>query len=194
MRRSEWLGNSISISLFLLLAAASWGLNQYLQLGRTGQAPTADAGPNAVIDNPKIVRTDARGQAQYRLNAKRIVHNERNDLSVIDQPVMVSLSADRPKTTVWADQAMATHQQNQIDLQGNVVIERGAFDGQPPARITTPRATVLVREEQATTDAPVLVQRGLSTLEGIGMRFDQKTQKIEIISESRMVMPKEKRQ
>mgnify|MGYP003352997408 CR=1 FL=1 len=28
----------------------------------------------------------------------------------------------------------------------------------------------------------VLVQRGLSTLQGIGMRFDQKTQKIEIVT------------
>lgn len=194
MRQSEWLGNSISIGLFLILAAASWGLNQYLQLGRSGQGSMAGTGPSAVIENPKIVRTDARGHAQYRLTAKRIEHDDGHDRSVIDQPIMVSLSADRPKTTIVADQAVATNQQNQIDLEGNVMIQREAFDGQPPAKITTPRATVLLQEEQATTDAPVLVQRGLSTLQGIGMRFDQKTQKIEIISESRMVMPKEKRE
>ncbi len=194
MRQSEWLGNSVSISLFIILAAASWGLNQYLQRGRTGPAPTADSGPNAIIDNPKIIRTDAQGHAQYRLDAKQIVHSQQGDRSMIEQPVMVSLAADRPKTTLRADQAVATDQQNQIDLQGNVVIQRDAFDGQPPARITAPRATVFVREERAITDAPVLVQRGLSTLQGVGMRFDQKTQKIEIVSESRMVMPKEKRQ
>ena len=194
MRQSEWLGNSISIGIFLALAATSWGLNQYIQRGRPGQGIQGDSGPNAIIENPKIIRTDARGQAQYRLDAKRIVHSQQSDRSVIDEPVMVSLSVDRPKTTLWADQAVATDQQNQIDLQGNVVIQRDAFDGQPPAKITTSRATVFVHEERAMTDAPVLVQRGLSTLQGIGMRFDQKTQKIEIVSESRMVMPKEKRQ
>lgn len=194
MRQSEWLGNSISIGLFMILAAASWGLTQYLQRGRFPQGPLGDAGPNAVIENPKIIRTDARGEAQYRLDAKRIIHTERSDRSVIDQPVMVSLTTGRPKTTIVADQAITTDQQNRIDLQGNVIIARDAFDGQPAARITTPRATVLVHEEQATTDAPVLVQRGLSTLQGIGMHFDQKTQKIEIVSESRMIMPKEKRQ
>lgn len=194
MRQPEWLGNSVSIGLFLMLAAASWGLNQYLQLGRGGQGPVAGTGPNAVIENPKIVRTDARGQAQYRLTAKRIEHDDGRDRSVIDQPIMVSLLSDRPKTTIVADQAVATNHQNQIDLEGNVVIQREAFDGQPPAKITTPRATLLLQEERATTDAPVLVQRGLSTLQGIGMRFDQKTQKIEIVSESRMVMPKEKRE
>lgn len=194
MRQPEWLGNSISIGLFAVLAAASWGLNQYLQRGRYAQGPMADSGPNAVIENPKIIRTDARGNAQYRLDAKRIVHSQQSDRSVIDQPVMISLTADRPRTSMWADQAVATNQQNQIELEGNVIITRDAFDGQPPAKITTSRATVFVQEERATTDAPVLVQRGLSTLQGIGMRFDQKTQRIEIVSESRMVMPKEKRQ
>ncbi|MFZ9481023.1 MAG: LPS export ABC transporter periplasmic protein LptC, partial [Burkholderiaceae bacterium] len=57
--------------------------------------------------------------------------------------------------------------------------------------ITTSKATLWIDEERADTDAPVFVQRGLSTLQGVGMRFDQKTQRIDIISESRMVVPKE---
>jgi len=194
VRQPEWLGNGISIGLFTLLAAASWGLNEYLQRSRPNSAVVNEAAPNAVIENPRIIRTDAKGHAQYRLDAKRITFIERADRSVIDQPVLVSLGTDRPKTFIWADQAISTNQQNQIDLQGNVMIQRDAFDSQPRANITTSRATLFVQEERAVTDAPVLVQRGLSTLQGVGLRFDQKTQKIEIISESRMIMPKEKRE
>jgi lipopolysaccharide export system protein LptC len=106
---------------------------------------------------------------------------------------MVSLSPDKPATIVKANQAVATNNQNQIDLSGDVRIDRAAFGAQPEARITTSKATLFVEEERAITDAPVFVQRGLSTLQGVGMRFDQKTQKIDIISESRMVVPKESR-
>ncbi len=193
MKQPEWLGNTISIGLFAVLAAASWGLNQVLQRARLDSAAVKGEGPNAIIENPRITRSNPQGQALYRLDAARITFNEQADRSVIERPVMVSLDTSRPKTVMQADQAVTTRQQNQVDLEGNVRIQRDPFDGQPAAKITTSRATVLVREEQATTDAPVLVERGLSTLQGVGMRFDQKTQRIEIVSESRMVVPKERR-
>jgi LPS export ABC transporter protein LptC len=71
------------------------------------------------------------------------------------------------------------------------VFERDPFESQPLLRVSTTRATLFIEEERAITDAPVFIQRGLSTLQGVGMRLDQKTQKLEIISESRMVVPKE---
>ncbi len=89
-----------------------------------------------------------------------------------------------------AERAITTRQQNQIDLEGNVRIERSAFDGQPAARVNTSKATVLIREERAMTDAPVIIERGASTLQGNGMRLDQKTRQLEITSDSRMVVPK----
>lgn len=191
MKNTEWIGNTISILLFAVLAIASWGLSEILQRGRLNEQTAVGSGPNAIIENPTITRTDIHGKPQYRLEAKRILHNERGDESVLESPVVTSLAIDRPKTVVRANTAIATNQQNQIDLNGDVVITREPFGTQPPAKITTTKATLLVAEEQATTTAPVFVQRGLSTLQGVGMKFDQKTQKIDIVSESRMVVPKE---
>ena len=191
MKNTEWIGNTISILLFAVLAIASWGLSEILQRGRLNEQSVIGSGPNAIIENPTITRTDVYGKPQYRLEAKRILHNERGDESVLESPVMTSLAADKPKTVVRANTAIATNLQNQIDLIGDVVISREPCGTQPPAKITTTKATLLVAEEQATTTAPVFVQRGLSTLQGVGMKFDQKTQKIDIVSESRMVVPKE---
>lgn len=191
MKNTEWIGNAISILLFTILALASWGLSEVLQRGRLNNQTVVGSGPNAIIENPTIIRTDGYGKPRYRLEAQRILHNERADESLFEFPVVTSLSPDKPKTVVRANSAIATNQQNQIDLNGDVVITREAFGTQPPAKITTIRATMLVAEELATTTAPVFVQRGLSTLQGVGMKFDQKTQKIDIVSESRMVVPKE---
>jgi 3-deoxy-D-manno-octulosonate 8-phosphate phosphatase (KDO 8-P phosphatase) len=181
---------SISVSIFALLAAASWGLNEFLRRAQLEATVVNPAGPNAIIENPRVTRSDAQGHAQYRLDARRILFEERADRSLVDQPVMVSLASDRPATVMRADRAIITRQQNHIDLEGNVRIERSAFDGQPAAKVFTSQATFLVREERALTDAPVLIERGASTLQGKGMRLDQKTRQLEIVSDSRMVVPK----
>jgi lipopolysaccharide export system protein LptC len=190
MRQPEWLGSTISVGLFALLAAASWGLNEFLRRSQLESVVVNKEGPNAIIENPRVTRSDAQGHAQYRLDAKRILFEEQADRSLVEQPVMVSLAPDRPKTVMQAERAITTRQQNQIDLEGNVRIERSAFDGQPAARVNTSKATVLIREERAMTDAPVIIERGASTLQGNGMRLDQKTRQLEITSDSRMVVPK----
>lgn len=190
MRQPEWLGSSISVGLFALLAAASWGLNEFLRRSQLESVVVNKEGPNAIIENPRVTRSDAQGHAQYRLDAKRILFEEQADRSLVEQPVMVSLAPDRPKTVMQAERAITTRQQNQIDLEGNVRIERSAFDGQPAARVNTSKATVLIREERAMTDAPVIIERGASTLQGNGMRLDQKTRQLDITSDSRMVVPK----
>jgi lipopolysaccharide export system protein LptC len=190
MRQPEWLGSTISVGLFALLAAASWGLNEFLRRSQLESVVVNKEGPNAIIENPRVTRSDAQGHAQYRLDAKRILFEEQADRSLVEQPVMVSLAPDRPRTVMQAERAITTRQQNQIDLEGNVRIERSAFDGQPAARVNTSKATVLIREERAMTDAPVIIERGASTLQGNGMRLDQKTRQLEITSDSRMVVPK----
>ncbi len=191
MRNTDWVGNLISIVIFTVLALASFGLSEYLVRGRLGDTAAVASGPNAIVEGPKIIRTDLHGKPQHLLTAKEITFDERRDRSELNQPILLSLTAEKPRTIVRADQAVATDHQNRIDLFGEVVFARDAFGNQPPARITTSRATLWIEEERADTDAPVFVQRGLSTLQGIGMRFDQKTQRIDIISESRMVVPKD---
>lgn len=192
MKTGDWIGNGISIALFSLLALASWALTQYLERTRPAPKTSQASGPNAIIEGPRIVRSDWQGRAQYRLDAERITVNEATDETRLTRPNMVSLAADKPRTTIRAAQALTTEKQNRIDLSGDVLILRESFGEQPAVRIETPRATVFIDEERAVTDAPVRIQRGLSTLEGVGLRFDQKTQRIDITSQSRMVLPKEK--
>ncbi|MFM7283750.1 MAG: LPS export ABC transporter periplasmic protein LptC, partial [Betaproteobacteria bacterium] len=82
MRQPEWLGSTISVGLFALLAAASWGLNEFLQRARLDAASLRNEGPNAIIEKPQITRSDDQGQPQYLLQAQRITFIERDDRSL----------------------------------------------------------------------------------------------------------------
>ena len=191
MKNTEWLGSAISIMLFALIAVASWTLSEFLQRGFS-EVNRPASGPNAIIENAEIIRTNALGQPVLRLQALRIISNEAQDSAQFDMPRLTSLSEDRPLMTVSAARATTKDNQNRIDLSGDVLISRGAFASQPPVTVKTSHVTLLVKEERATTDAPIWMQRGQSTLEGVGMEIDQKTQRIDILSGSRMVIPKGK--
>lgn len=193
MKGIDWIGNLVSLLFFAGLAAASWGLSEYLARGRLDRAAIAPSGPNAIIEGPDIIRTGPDGLPQYRLQAKRIEHYEGQDKSLMLAPRLATLMKDRPASVASAQSAVATESQNRVELSGDVVITRAAFAGQPEMRLTTSKATLLINEERAFTDAPVQIQRGLFTLQGVGMVFDHKTQQIRVLSESRMVLPKEEK-
>lgn len=191
MKPADWIGNLVSIGLFVLLAVGSWMLSEFLQRSRMVEATIAASGPNAVIENARVVRSDKEGSARYVLDTRRIEHFDAKDIAVLERPKLVSVEAGKASTVISSQKATSSENQNRIDLTGDVVITRDAYANQPYLKVTTPKATVFVNEERAITDAPVFVQRGASTLQGIGMRLDQKTQKLEIVSESRMVVPKD---
>lgn len=193
MKSTDWIGNLVSLLFFATLAVASWGLSEYLARGRLERAAISPSGPSAIIEEPVIVRTGPDGQPQYRLQAKRIERVESEDKSMILEPVLVSLTKDRPISRAQAKTATATESQNRVDLSGDVVMTRKAYAGQPEMRLTTEKATLLINEERAFTDAPVRLERGMSALQGVGMVFDHKTQQVRVLSESRMVLPEEKK-
>ena len=189
MKHTDWIGNVISVVFFVALAIASWGLSEYLARGRADRDATALPGPSAVIEKPDVVRTGADGKPNVRLQANRIEYIEREDKSLIDGPRVMTLTPGRPASMMQARAAIATDNQNQIALTGDVVISRAAFANQPSMRLTTPEVTLLVDLERAFTDAPVRVQHGDSTLQGVGMTLDYKSQQIRVLSQSQMTLP-----
>jgi lipopolysaccharide export system protein LptC len=193
VKATDWIGNLVSVLFFAALAAASWGLSEYLARGRLERAAGTPQGPNAIVERADILRTGPDGLPHYRLQAQRIEHSERDDKSLMLAPTLVTLMKDRPMSTAKSNTAIATENQDRIDLFGDVVMTRAAFADQPAMRMTTPNATLLVKEERAFTEAPVRVERGMSILQGVGMVFDHKTQQIRVLSESRMILPEEEK-
>lgn len=189
MRHADWIGNLFSVLFFAALAAASWGLSEYLARGRMDRVGATPPGPSAVIEKPDVVRTGPDGMPNYRIEASRIDYIEREDKSLIDLPKVATLQRDRPASTLQARTATATENQNRIDLEGDVVMTRAAFANQPSMRLTTPQITLLIDLERALTDAPVRLEHGSSVLQGVGMTLDYKTQQIRVLSKSQMTLP-----
>lgn len=155
---------------------------QVTQLGRTNE-------PDYIIDNFSFVRMNEKGQPRYVVSGDRLTHRPVDDISFVDKPVMQGLTVNHPRTTITADRGRILHEKDQIDLFGNVDVERPGSGHSKPFSITTQEMTVLPDEELMKTDKPVEMKLGGSTVRGTGMVANNATQKVHLASQSQVVFP-----
>jgi len=136
----------------LFFAFGSFWLVQVMRGGDDVHNVNVGNDPDYIIDNFSFVRMSETGQPRYVISGERLTHRPANNTSVIDKPVVQSLSVDHPHMTMTADTAHVNQDQNQIDLVGNVDITRPGSATTQPMRIRTEALTVLPDEEISKTD------------------------------------------
>jgi lipopolysaccharide export system protein LptC len=100
-----------------------------------------------------------------------------------------SLTDEHPPMTMTAERALVNQNQNQIDLTGNVDIQRpGARDAQP-LRIRTEVLTILPDDEIAKTDRPIHMTLGGASVDAVGMVANNATQQIELGGRGKATYP-----
>lgn len=171
------------------LALGSFWLVQVMQ--DRGEAATAAklSEPDYIVENFSYVRMSPLGQPRYVISGTRMAHRPDVDASDIDQPVMLSLTADRPHTTITARTARVLHAQNQVDMVGNVVVDRPASPTAQALHIRSEKLTALPDDDIVKTDLPVDIQLGASSLKGVGMVANNAAQTLHVASHAVIVMP-----
>jgi lipopolysaccharide export system protein LptC len=158
------------------------GQEQVTQLGRTNE-------PDYIIDNFSFVRMNEKGQPRYVVSGNRLTHRPVDDISFVDKPVMQGMTVDHPRTTITADRARILHEKDQVDLVGNVNVQRPGTAKAQPLSIKTEEMTVLPDEELMKTDKPVEMKLGGTTVRGTGMVANNATQQVDLAKNSHITFP-----
>lgn len=145
--------------------------------------------PDYIVDNFSFVRMTLTGQPRFVISGARLTHRPIDDVSEIERPVVQSMTVEHPRMTMHADRARVLHDQNQVDLLGNVDVTRPATPASKPMRIRTQALTVLPDEEIMKTEQPVEMTLGGATLRGTGMLANNATQQLHMASRGSMVYP-----
>jgi lipopolysaccharide export system protein LptC len=180
--------------LALMLAAVFFAFGSFwlVQVMRGGDdAHNVNVGndPDYIIDNFSFVRMSPTGQPRYVISGERLTHRPADNTSVIDKPVVQSLSPDRPHLTMTASTANVNQDQNQIDLIGNVDISRPGSKTSQPLRIRTEALTVLPDEEISKTDKPIRMTLGAASVSGVGMVANNATQQLTLGGRGELIYP-----
>lgn len=169
----------LALLLFgVFCALGSFWLVQVMQGGDDAHNVNVGNDPDYIVDNFSWVRMSETGQPRYVISGERLTHRPADNTSVIEKPVVHSITVDHPLMTVTAEHALVNQNQNQIDLTQNVDIQRPGSATSQPLRIRTEALTVLPDDDIVKTALPVTMKLGTATVNAIGMVANNATQKI----------------
>ena len=164
-----------AIIAVLLLASLAGVTYWFSQAGRYSNLanPVSREGPDFVVNGVTLTQFDAMGRATNRLYAETMTHYAADDRSELQRPHYVSLRPDQPRLEARALRALVEGGGERILLAGDVRITRAPGNaGEAPMRLATEKLLALPDFEQYSTDLPVEMDRGDTTIRSVGMDYD----------------------
>lgn len=171
-------------------AFGSFWLVQVMQ--REDDALNADAfknEPDYIIEKFSFVRMTPEGQPRYLFYGAKLTHHPHNDSSDVVSPLLESLTPGQPPMTINARTAHIRHAEDQVDLAGNVDINRPQSPTTRHVRLRTEALTVFPDQDRMQTDQKVNMVLGTATVAGIGMKANNATRQIEVGGRGQIVYP-----
>jgi lipopolysaccharide export system protein LptC len=145
--------------------------------------------PDYIVDHFSFVRMSETGQPRYVISGEHLTHRPVDNTSEIDKPVVQALATDHPHMTMTADHAHVNQEQNQVDLTGNVQVDRPGGPNADPLHIRTESLTLLTDDEIARTDKPIRMTLGSATVDAVGMVANNATQQIHLGGRGHAIYP-----
>ncbi len=180
------LAATLSVILLLILGGATTYLaHQAAKQGEETRERKLTHEPDYFVEGLQFTRVNVRGEAAYRLSAKRLEHFPDDDSSSFTEPVLISLDPAKPQIAVRADRGESSSEGIETHLYGNVVLTRQGDAQRAALSVHTDYAVILSDEDIVRSDRPVLVRNGDSTLNGVGMEFNNASRTLQVDAQVR---------
>jgi lipopolysaccharide export system protein LptC len=161
----------LAIILLTIVVGTSYWYSRTMRVPRAAPPPTPGT-PDFVVERVVITQFDVHGLARNKLFAERLTHYEENDNVELANPHLVSLRPDQPQLDVRALRARVENAGEKVHLLGSVQLTRAAAQGEPPLRLSTEYLLALPDLDRFSTDKPVEMERGPSTINAQAMTYD----------------------
>ena len=188
MNARAWDRFAATLSLLLLavLAAGSYYLAE-MSRRMASEPPRSGARhePDYFVEQLVFTRVNAQGEPAFRLSAERMLHYPDDQSTEYFAPSVVSLDPLKPTLKMVGDTGTSSADGIETHLRGDVVITRDATATEPAMTVRTDHLVIYSDTEIARTDRPVTIERGTSTLTGVGMEFDNSARSLTVDSRVR---------
>ncbi|GAB1392276.1 hypothetical protein MASR1M60_04390 [Rhodocyclaceae bacterium] len=168
--------DSFATSLFPLLlagllAAMTFWLERAARPPMTGMDGKTRHDPDYLINNFTVRRFGPEGLLQHSLQAEHMRHFPDDDSTLVLKPQLTYHRT--PESHVSAQKAYLDRDAVHVKLVDEVMIRREGIN-KPDTVLTTEVLDAIPDEETASTDAPVTITQGQSSVRGSGLRADNK--------------------
>lgn len=172
----NWHTAILPLTILLSLAALSFWLRYASELPAERHDGKTRHDPDYIISGATVRKLDTDGALQYTLIARELRHYPDNDTTDFIEPRLQQFNPSRPAVTVRAGRGHSNARGQRIDLSDTVEVRRAATRSHGELVVETPELTVLTDEGRAFTKSRILIRQDKSSIEGVGMQFDNKAQ------------------
>lgn len=177
------LPSIVAVILLTALVIGTWWAADYAQ-----RAVPIDP-PRRITHEPDhwarqfvLVRGDEQGMAINRLEGDYLEHFPDTDSYEVQRARAVGQRPGSPLTTASSDRAVMDQDGARVVMTGNAHVHRRADAENRALDVKSEVLTLLPDEDVVYTDQPALVVHGNSTMNGTGMRYDNKTRQLQVYS------------
>lgn len=197
----------LPLALLVLLAAATFWLNQVVQPPVTVEDSGSRRDPDYMLEGLSVIRMDHDGVARYTLFAKKMLHYPSNDSTPPVPPVSPASpvvapipTAVQPKTNpeklpvqIKADQVELYGSNDDVYLSGNVTLLRDVNKvSNKKITMVTSSLHVVPDDDIARTDKVVTITEGNTTINAVGMELDNRANVTRLLSQVKVVHDKKR--
>ena len=174
-RGSLWL----PLVILLLLAALSFWIERSVQIPANGSL-AAQTDPEGIMEKFDALRTDSTGKPHYRLSAKRLKHYSGSKLTELESPRFIQLDARAGEVSAVSNMATVSSDGHEVDLRGDVVVERAARPGQSAMTLRTSQLLVFPERDLLRAPDAVDIRDNILTLRAGAMEYDARQRVIRL--------------
>lgn len=165
------------VILALLLACMSYWLAIVSSPPQEDKSGRFRHDPDVIAQGLIIKAYGEQGLKKDTLTAKEAEHYPDDESMLLRKPNLVHVSAQNvPPTTIKSDEAFLNSDQSEVELVGNVVGYRPAYNGRQSVTFNTSQIMVYADEERAETQHRVKIYQGKDWMAGTGFDVDNVTQ------------------
>lgn len=172
----HWGSAVFPLSILLVLTGLTFWLRYATQLPEARHDGKNRHDPDYIVTDSTLHKLDRTGRLQYTLQAADIRHYPDDDSTDLIKPNLVYLYVKKPALSMSADRGHVSKDGEQVDMYGDVRIQRAASAKDEAMTAFTAQLTILPDDERAYTKSPVLITKGKSWLKGVGMQVNNRTQ------------------
>jgi lipopolysaccharide export system protein LptC len=192
--RNQRLAHRYRLSFGMLLAlfgalGSFWLVELMNRAGEEMQAGIKIDEPDYIVQGFSFVRMTESGQPSYIISGDKLTHRPSDDSSLIDKPIVRSLSGDKPPMDIRSERARVDQDNTRVTLIDNVKINRAASGTSRELELTTQALTIFPEEDRMETDKPVHLRMGTATVTGTGMKANNATREVQLAGRGTLVYP-----
>ncbi|MDO8694122.1 MAG: LPS export ABC transporter periplasmic protein LptC [Sheuella sp.] len=171
----------ISVGILFILVASTWWAADYAQRAVDIDPPSRlTHEPDNWAKTLVLLRTNQQGQVFQRLEGDLMEHFPDDDSYEILKPRAFVLRPQNPLIIATSRTATIYENGDRIVMHGDAVILRMGDQERAPLNFRSDELTMLVKQDITYTDLPATAVSGRSRMSGVGMRYNNASQTLDV--------------